>query len=371
LPTWGELLLELGQLVQQFQVRVQQLQFAGQQLPPNTPSPHDTLRRKYLAQLNAVTGRPVIIYETAFLESRQIDPTDIMVHLGDIPGFMEVCSNIAEREVDLILHSPGGQAEAAESIIKYLRSRFSHIRVIVPHAAMSAARMMALGADEIVMGQHSQLGPIDPQFTLQTPEGPRGAPGQAILDQFEKAKAECKDPNNLAAWLPILRMYGPGLLANIQHQHSLAQNLVATWLEAYMFRGRANKHELARAAAEWFSNFDNFKSHGRPVHRDDVRGLKLRITPLERDRAFQDAVLSAHHATQLTLGGTPAAKVIENHHGRAFIKMTQVFGVGMPIQIPIQIPAQPMPSPLQPPRVAPVPAPAIPSGPAPEDKKAP
>jgi ClpP class serine protease len=65
---------------------------------------------------------------------------------------MEAVSNVEEREVDLILHSPGGSAEAAESIVEYLRTRFDRVRVIVPVAAMSAATMMALSADEIVMG---------------------------------------------------------------------------------------------------------------------------------------------------------------------------------------------------------------------------
>src|SRR5690606_32738378 len=129
----------------------------------------------------------------------------LSVNPGDMHGFMETCSNISEKKLDLILSSPGGSPEAAESIMGYLRTRFEHIRVIIPVAAMSAATMMSLAADEIVMASHSQLGPIDPQFTIFTPEGPRSAPGQAIIDQFEMAKEQCKDPANIAAWLPMLR----------------------------------------------------------------------------------------------------------------------------------------------------------------------
>ena len=69
------------------------------------------------------------------------------------------------RGLDLILHTPGGFPEAAESIVKYLRSKFStNIRVIVPHLSMSAGTMIACAGKEIVMGKHSSLGPIDPQF---------------------------------------------------------------------------------------------------------------------------------------------------------------------------------------------------------------
>lgn len=82
-------------------------------------------------------------------------------------AFMQVVHGLPTgAPLDLILHSPGGTAEAAESIVAYLRKRFSELRVIVPVAAMSAATMMAMAADRIVMGQHSQVGPIDPQLTI-------------------------------------------------------------------------------------------------------------------------------------------------------------------------------------------------------------
>jgi len=71
---------------------------------------------------------------------------------------------------------------------------------------MSAATMMVLSCDEILMGHHSQLGPIDPQFTLMPLDRPRTAPAQAILDQFEMANQECAPSSQvLVAWLPILR----------------------------------------------------------------------------------------------------------------------------------------------------------------------
>ena len=181
MPTWGQILVEINQ----------------SKTPQGTGPDYDGVRRRYLAALHDYTKRAVILYSTAFLESRPIAPTDVQIGLVDIHGLMETVSNITERELDLILHSPGGSAEAAESIVEYLRQRFDHIRVFIPLAAMSAATMLALAADEIVMGQHSQLGPIDPQFIISTPEGPRSAPAKAILNQFEMAKKQCADPSKL------------------------------------------------------------------------------------------------------------------------------------------------------------------------------
>lgn len=347
MPTWGELLKEL-----------KGLQEAQQQNPlvyGSDTSPHDILRRKYLRQLAKKTGRAAIVYATAWLESKDVDPSDLQIHLIDVQGFMETVSNVEEKQLDLLLHSPGGSAEAAESIVEYLRTRFTHIRVFVPVAAMSAATMLALGADEIVMGSHSQLGPIDPQFTILTPEGPRSAPAQAIKDQFEMAKQETQaSPAAVAAWLPILRSYGPGLLAQCDHQRRLAEQLVEKWLARDMLVGDPQGGAKAKAAANWFADFTYFRSHGRRVSRDDARALDLNVTDLEDDSDLQDLVLSVHHATMHTLVQTAASKIIENHHGRAFIRMSQT--IVLQQGPPGSVPAAPRPVPqLQPPspRVAP------------------
>jgi hypothetical protein len=315
-PTWGELLKELAALQGAAQ--------AGAQVappPPGTPSPHDRLRRKYLKALSEQTGRATIVYYTAWQEGKgDVTTADLSVSLGDVQGFMEAVSNVDERELDLFLHSPGGSAEAAEAVMAYLRTRFDHIRAVVPLAAMSAATMMALACDEIVMGAHSQLGPIDPQLTITTPEGPRSAPAQAIIDQFAQAKEECKDPSNLGAWLPILRGYGPGLLAICQNQRQLAEEFATRSLEAHMFSGDTDAHAKAEAAAKYFADFTAFRSHGRRVSRDDARAHGLKVIDLEEDGDLQDAMLSVHHAMNHTLSGTPVFKMIENHHGRAFLQ---------------------------------------------------
>jgi hypothetical protein len=321
MPTWGELLQELAKLQEN---AARQAQTLGPPTP-GTPSPHDLLRRKYLKRLSQKTGRATIVYATAWQENKpNVTSADVGVHIGDVQGFMEAVSNVSERELDLFLHSPGGFPEAADSIMKYLRTRFEHIRAVVPLAAMSAATMMALACDEVVMGAHSQLGPIDPQLTISTPEGPRSAPAQAIIDQFERAKRECQDPANIAAWLPILRYYGPGLLAICDNGRALAEELVSRSLEQYMFGGESGARDKAEKAAKWFADFTEFRSHGLRVGRDDARQQAIKVLDLEADDELQDLMLSVHHAFNHTLSGTAAFKIIENHHGRAFVQQKTI-----------------------------------------------
>ena len=168
------------------------------------------------------------------------------------------------------------------------------------------------------MGTHSQLGPIDPQFTLTTPEGPRSAPGQAIIDQFTMAKAECQDPKNIGAWLPLLRSLLPGLIAQCIHSQERAVAFVAEQLGTHMLGG---DHDKARLVAKWFADFTSFKSHGRPVMIGDAQQQGLKVTRLENDQRLQDLVLSVHHAARHTFSDTGTTKLIENHHGRAYLEI--------------------------------------------------
>jgi len=302
MPIWSEILAEL--------IRTQR----GQ-----NPPDFDGVRRKYLLKLHQHTGRHVILYASGWVQ-KDPGPASMSIGAEDIQALMEVTQGAQSRDLDLILHSPGGSPEAAEAIVYYLRSRFSHIRVIVPNFAMSAATMIACAADEIVLGKHSFLGPTDPQILIPTGLGARWVAAQAVLDQFDKAQKESIDPNKLSVWLPMLSQYGPDLLVYCEAVLDMSRELAKNWLENYMFKSdpRASKH--AKEIADWLANHRYFKSHGRHIARDALEERGMVVTRLEDDEQLQDAGLSAFHATTHTFNGTPAVKIVENHMGRAFIK---------------------------------------------------
>jgi ClpP class serine protease len=70
----------------------------------------------------------------------------------------------ADVPIDVVLHTPGGLVLAALQIAKAVREHKAKVTVFVPHYAMSGGTLIALAADEIVMCEHSVLGPIDPQL---------------------------------------------------------------------------------------------------------------------------------------------------------------------------------------------------------------
>lgn len=206
---------------------------------------------------------------------------------------------------------------------------------------MSAATMLACASNRIVMGKHSSLGPIDPQFILPVPNGMTLAhPAQAILEQFELARDQCKDPKELGAWIPILPQYGPSLLIQCRNALDLAEELVAEWLRTWMLAplGAQKARRKAQAIARWLSDHAEFKSHGRPIHRDVAQAKGLVVEDLEVDQAFQDLVLTVFHATTHTFGATAAAKIVENHLGRAFVMRQAVQNVQLQMAPPTPAP---------------------------------
>lgn len=341
MPSWGEILQEVAALV------------------PADPAASDNVRRKYLRALQAHTGRATILYASRWTQPGISDPNLISIVDEDVQGFMEVVRGLGNAGLDLILHSPGGSAEATEAIVSYLRARHSGIRVIVPQAAMSAATMLACASDEIVMGLHSSLGPIDPQMLMQTPLGVRMVPAQAILDQFDKAQEDCRNAAKLGSWMPILGQYGPALLVQCENALKLSKHLVRDWLARYMFANLGGKRAKQKAAvvARVLADHRRHMSHSRHFDRAQSQAIGFKIASLEADRILQDLVLSVFHATTITFQMTPAAKIIENHLGRAFIKIS--------MQGQVQLVPQPAPGgrpgPVIP--VLPAPAPAAPPAP--------
>jgi hypothetical protein len=329
LPTWGDVLQE-----------VQRENSQG------TLNAIDVVRRRYLAQLALHTRRSTILYTTRWTVSPVSVPGEMLsIVEEDTQGFMEVFHGMPSDGLDLILHSPGGSAEATEGLVTYIRSKYNDVRVIVPHLAMSAATMLACSGNRIVMGRHSYLGPIDPQMAT----GETFVPAQAILDQFELAKNECQSPALLGAWAPILPQYGPALLVQCREAIQLSKRLVAAWLRAYMFQGDRRRTIRASRAARRLSGHQAYLTHGRHIGRDQARRIGLLVDDLEADQQLQDLVLSVFHASNLTFQLTGAVKLIENHMGRAFIKAAQVQVMAPPAPPPVAPPATPTQPPAGPP----------------------
>ena len=194
-------------------------------------STHDIIRRNYLLELHKLTGRNVIAYYSGWLQRQEVRGPSVSINDADMNGLMTVLYQL-DRNIglDLILHTPGGEISATESLVGYLRSMFgTEIRAFVPQLAMSAGTMIACACKEIYMGKHSSLGPIDPQIN--------SIPAHGILADFERAHNELlQDRSKILVWQPILTKYQPGDFDKCHNAIELTARIVTQWLSTGMFK---------------------------------------------------------------------------------------------------------------------------------------
>src|SRR3989442_12281534 len=97
----------------------------------------DNVRRDALRALAAHTGRPTIVYATAFHAAEKAQYAAILaLDIGAITGFREVTNDPPAGPLHVILHTPGGVAEAVEGVVSLLRSKFGDL----PHLVAPAAK---------------------------------------------------------------------------------------------------------------------------------------------------------------------------------------------------------------------------------------
>lgn len=276
----------------------------------------DLVRKKYLRLLEQKTNRNVIAYYSGFLQK----PGYGFGHVNDDDknGLMNAIHGLdRDRGLDLILHTPGGDLSAAESIVHYLRQMFGiDIRAIIPQISMSAGTMMACACKSIVMGKQSNIGPFDPQFG--------GIPAHGVLEEFEKAiEAVKNDPRTTPIWQTVVSKYHPSFLGECEKAIELAGAIVKGWLVNGMFYGDPQAVDKADRIVAALNDHAGTKTHSRHFHVDDAVGFGLKVEQLEADPELQDLVLTVHHAYMHTFANSAAGKIIENHEGACIALLAQ------------------------------------------------
>lgn len=124
-------------------------------------------------------GSKVITYIT----SDRPGPVGARVAMDIIPIISEQLRSIGKvKKIDLFLYTAGGDTMVPWRLVSMIREYCEIFSVIIPYKAHSAGSMIALGADEIVMSDLSEISPIDP----------------STANVFNP-----NDPNNVQAKIPI------------------------------------------------------------------------------------------------------------------------------------------------------------------------
>jgi ClpP class serine protease len=253
-----------------------------------------------------LTGRNTIVYYSGWMKNNN---QETQINETDKNAFMNAVYQMDRTKgLNLILHTPGGDIAATESIVEYLQSLFKgNIHAIVPQISMSAGTMMAISCKDIMMGRQSSLGPIDPQIG--------GIACQMVVSEFYQAAEEIKEePSKLGLWREIIGKYPVAFMTTCTDAIKWSEELAEKWLK------NVNSGIDIKNFKNTFINHTHSYSHSRRISREECRRVGLQIVDLENSQDLQEAVLSMHHCLMILMDIAPVLKLVSNQEGRLYIQ---------------------------------------------------
>ena len=205
------------------------------------------------------------------------------------------------RTIDLFLYSRGGDVSVPWRVVSMIREFCDKFAVLIPYRAHSAATMISIGADEIVMGKKAELGPIDP--TLQRAPDGGGAPAQISVEDvtsyvsFMRERAGITDQAALSAVVSQLAAHLTPLTLGSANRTYSHIRLVARKLMA----ARAEKADEAKLGNIIEALTEKMYSHGHAIGRREATELGLPV--VSPDPSLEDRIweLYCKYETMLSL----------------------------------------------------------------------
>jgi len=247
-------------------------------------------RQRLIERIEAIRKRRVVTYISS------IEHPAVQVDVNDAHS-LETCFRAPgkHKPIDLVIHSPGGSADAAERII-YLARRYSgnDFRVVVPSFAKSAATIIALGADQIVMSDGSELGPIDPQLVITSPQGQtaRRAAASFVEHRDElllKVKEAIQRQEPPQAYLQMAMQVDGPFVKECERAINLSREMAKKWLKLHMMAG--SNETAIQNAVDAFSDPKRTLSHGRMIDYEQAQEAGIKVEYIPKDSELWEMFL--------------------------------------------------------------------------------
>lgn len=179
----------------------------------------------------------------------------------------------ADRPLHVLISSPGGDGETAIRMVRLMHSHCSELTMIVPDMAKSAATILCLGADRILMGPAGDLGPIDPQMVL----GGRGmASAKEIVAAVDEAERRVNEnPNSFPLFSSLLSDVNMLMVEQARSALNRSESLMREALSSLPRRDRDETDKLARSLKAPL--IDEPASHSAVISADDAIGFGLPV----------------------------------------------------------------------------------------------
>lgn len=180
-----------------------------------------------------------------------------------------------DQPLHLMLASPGGDGEVAVRLVRAMQARCSEFTIVVPDMAKSAATIMCLGADRILMGPTSDLGPVDPQF----PVGNRLVGAREIEKAVQSAEERVqKAPDTYPLYAGLLADVNMLMVEQARSATARSYDLI---LEALSAASRSDKEAAALAKRLKGPLVDKAVFHGATLGSAQATALGLPVVTVD------------------------------------------------------------------------------------------
>jgi hypothetical protein len=200
-------------------------------------------RKSCIQQIEGLRTSKVITY----LTSDRHGPFNARIAMDIVPIVSKQLRAITKvPSIDLFIYSNGGDTMVPWRLVSMIREHCDKFSVLIPYKAHSAATMIALGADEIVMSDLSELSPIDPSaaniFNPVDPANPQSRIPISVEDvmayfDLAKNKFGIKNEEDLsrifAKFIEANPQIHPLALGNINRIHNLIRVLAKRLLKSH------------------------------------------------------------------------------------------------------------------------------------------
>jgi hypothetical protein len=239
-------------------------------------------------KVEARRKRPLIVYVT----SNRLNAGG-MISGDAVPELLDQLQRLpaGTKQLDLLIVSDGGDPTVAWRIVSLIRERVTNFSALVPQAAYSAATLIVLGADEVVMHPNGNLGPTDPQIRIQRKSGKDGSTEAvnfgsedlAAFIRFSRDTVGLKDPEQMVAvyskFCDEVTAMGVGVSAR---SALLSVSLGERLLQLHM----KGEEESRKATSISEKLTKDYLHHGYPVNRSEANAIGLKIA--QRDEELED-----------------------------------------------------------------------------------
>ncbi len=280
-------------------------------IPLQTPLYHSIHEDRYSRQqlikdIQAETNRELIVYIA------NLQHPGGGINQSDILAFGDLWQDKANKDLDLLLQSPGGDIDIAEKMIYMCRNNSSSFRVIVAESAKSAATLIVLAADEIVMGYISELGPIDPQVIVTTASGQTmDRPALSFLDGLKAIKEEEQAEGRLSpVYFPLLQQLDPALIDYCKKALLRSQRFAEKWFKHAQCKSKPSR---AKQVAKKLADTKRYLSHGTVIdHKEASNELKLCVKYLPPSDHLWQAIWRLYCSYEIDMRDKKLVKLFES-----------------------------------------------------------